>query len=189
MIMSTARDYDRRLVVSRGEGGCVVAFPRTSCARGMGSHGANRRFAGCPSCGHPLAAHMGGGCYCGCRVRATRSKPSGAPPSWTAPVPAVRRAKKASPPPPPKSPLEQLIEFAQFQMSEADATQLLIRLAEARSVRVNVPKKNPWALLREVATTHYTRDEIARYVAALRSRKAAGAALIRPAAVSRQRPR
>lgn len=31
------------------------------------SYGVNRPFADCGACGHPRMAHVGGGCYCGCR--------------------------------------------------------------------------------------------------------------------------
>ena len=32
----------------------------------MSPYGVNRKFADCSRCGHPLAAHGGGGCHCGC---------------------------------------------------------------------------------------------------------------------------
>jgi hypothetical protein len=146
----------------------------------MGSFGVNRRFAGCPTCGHPLAAHMGGGFYCGCRGRAPRPASSRGPVSNPATNPKPRRIAKPSPPPRPKSPTEQLLEFAQLQMSEPDTTQLLIRLADARSVHINPPKRNPWPLLRQIAEENYTRAEISKYLQVLRDRKASDAPLIRP---------
>jgi hypothetical protein len=74
-------------------------------------------------------------------------------------------------------------------MSEPEATQLLIRLADARSVKITPPKRNPWPLLRQIADDHYTREEITDYVTILRVRKASGRPLIRPTAVSRPRMR
>ena len=74
-------------------------------------------------------------------------------------------------------------------MSEQEATQLLIRRADARSINIKPPKTKPWSLLGRIAEKHCAREEISQYVQVLRERKASGAALIRPKVVSRPRTR
>ncbi len=75
-------------------------------------------------------------------------------------------------------PTEQLLDFAKAEMSEPEVTQLLVRLANARAVSLDVPKETALPLLRSIADEHFTHDEISRYVQVLRDRKASGAPLI-----------
>lgn len=148
----------------------------------MGAFGANRRFATCGSCGHPLAAHIGG-CYCGCRGRPTNTRPGpvASSSSGTNSGANARRRRrviaKTSAAPPPKPPIEAFLEFVQYHFTGEQATQLLLRLANQRKVNVRANEK-PWVQLRELVRDHYTQQEIEGYLRALRKRKEDGVPLI-----------
>ena len=63
----------RNLYVSTTDRWLSSRSPVAWSIRGAMAYGLNRRFADCPACGHPKAAHFAGRCYCGCRGRGSDS--------------------------------------------------------------------------------------------------------------------
>jgi hypothetical protein len=143
----------------------------------MGAFGLNRRFASC-ACGHPPAAHLNGGCFCGCtRLRPAHSEPA----SPTTPLAPTRRPKhrsgNADPLPPP--PLEQFLAYVQFHLTESEMSQLYRRLAAHKS-RALPPRDKPVPMhaLRAILARDFEEGEIVRFLSAMRARKAEGRSLL-----------
>jgi len=80
-------------------------------------------------------------------------------------------------PPEPKDPIEALVDFLQYNASVGDANQFLRLTAKREGLEIR-PSKQPWEPIREFAEAHLTSDQVERYLAEFRRRKAAGEPLI-----------
>jgi hypothetical protein len=90
---------------------------------------------------------------------------------------ADRRSSVAPRTPQPKDAVEALLEFLHYNASIGEANQFigLVAASKGRAIR---PSREPWGSIRDFAREHLTTDEVVRYLAELRRRRAAGEPLI-----------
>ena len=121
------------------------------------AYGTNRRQVNCGSCGHPVMAHIGGGCHCGCGRAAsfTLSRPVKRSPA------APGRQKPAA---------EHLAHFIRLNMSEADAGRFLALIATARG-EPHDPTEPAWRAIKWFFIDHVSAADTNRYLEVLKRRK------------------
>jgi uncharacterized Zn finger protein (UPF0148 family) len=148
----------------------------------------NRHFALCSRCGHPLLAHLGGPCHCGCRGRATYPSSSARiadAPKATRAQTKKRRRPRSSPTVPKSIPrntaLDDFMAFVQYHLSHNELDQLTRRIANAEGVAVAPTAEYPAPRLRKLLREHCSDEDISKYLDALKARKATGSPYIREA--------